>query len=373
VATIQKRVGRNGDITFRVQVRLRGAPVERATFTSKTAAKHWAQKIETDIRENRHFRTAEARRRTVAELIDRYIEQWLPQKAPSVVTQRFQLLWWREEIGDRILAELRPDVFIDARTELSKRLVPKKGADGKTTHVKISSGTINRYFAALSPVFTVAVRELGWLHENPLRTINKLKEPKGRDRFLDKHEIKQLLAACKNSKNSYIHLFVLLSLSTGMRKNEVLGLRWADFDQDMKQLTLHDTKNGEKRGIPVAAQALAELLRVRSKAEKKLKAEKRPKSDLEGHHIFPSRAGGDEPLDIRVPWETVRDAAKLSDFRIHDLRHTAASYLAMNGSSLLDIAHVLGHKSLDMVKRYAHLSPQHTAKTIHELDKRLFG
>lgn len=371
MASIQKRVGRDGAITFRVQVRLKGAPPEQASFTSKTAAKLWAQKTETAIRENRHFRTAEARRHTVAELIDHYIAHCLPQKPSSEVTQRFQLLWWREEIGSRILAELRPDIFVNARTALSTRVVAKKGADGEVAKVKISPGTINRYFAALSSAFTVAVKELGWLHENPLRNINKLKEPKGRDRYLLPEEIKRLVAACKAATNAYVYTFVLLSLSTGMRKNEVLGLRWRDVDESMKQLTLHDTKNGEKRGIPLARPALGAMRRLRKRAIKLLKAQKRSAQELGDEHIFPSRSGGHEPLDIRVPWETVRDAAKLTNFRIHDLRHTAASYLAMNGSSLLDIAHILGHKSLDMVKRYAHLSPQHTANTLAGLSKRL--
>jgi len=376
LATIQKRQGHDGSVTYRVQVRLKGAPDESASFDTKTAAKEWAQRTETAIKENRHFRTVEARRRTMADLIDRYIEQWLPQKAPSVVTQQFQLLWWREQIGDYILADLRPDVFIDARQKLSKRLVPKtrRNAEGEPESYKekISSGTINRYFAALSPVFTVAVRELGWLHENPLRQITKLKEPKGRVRFLDTIELKRLLTACKASSNAYIYPFVLLALSTGMRKNEILGLRWADFDPSMKQLTLQDTKNGEKRGVPLAAQALDEVLRVQKVAERKLKKLKRPKADLVSKHVFPSR-DGTGPLDIRVPWEKALEEAKIENFRIHDLRHTAASYLAMNGAGLLDIAHILGHKSLEMVRRYAHLSPQHTAKTLEGLGQRLFA
>ena len=72
-------------------------------------------------------------------------------------------------------------------------------------------------------------------------------------------------------------------------------------------------------------------------------------------------------------WKEIRAAAELEDFRWHDLRHSAASYLAMTGASLHEIAVILGHKTLGMVQRYAHLSEQHTAKVVNRMNENIFG
>jgi integrase len=88
--------------------------------------------------------------------------------------------------------------------------------------------------------------------------------------------------------------------------------------------------------------------------------------------VFPSKNFKD-PIDIRTPWETAIKRAKVSDFRFHDLRHSAASYLAMNGASLAEIAEILGHKTLQMVKRYSHLSESHTSKVVAAMNEKLFG
>ncbi len=89
--------------------------------------------------------------------------------------------------------------------------------------------------------------------------------------------------------------------------------------------------------------------------------------------LFPSRRHPTKPLSVQEIWKTAIKRAKIEDFRFHDLRHSAASYLAMNGASLAEIADVLGHKTLQMVKRYAHLSEQHTAGVVARMNERIFG
>ncbi len=367
MATIQKRRGKNGSVTFRAQVRLRGSPPESATFENKTAAKHWVTSTEAAIREKRHFRSTASKKHTLGELIEQYMEQWLPQKKiDSAATQKPQLIWWREELGHMLLCDLTSGTFVEARGRLSRRLVRKTTPEGEVVRTRISSGTINRYFAAISHVLSVAVHELGWLHENPVRSVKKLKEPRGRVRFLSPEELKRLVDACRAERNRFLFPFVLIALSTGMRKNEVLGLKWADFDAKARHIVLHDSKNGERRSVPVPPNVCVTLGILRKEAE--LHLAKTTLMDVQ--YIFPGRKAGGR-LDIRQPWERAVKAASIEDFRIHDLRHTAASYLAMSGSGLLEIAHVLGHKSLDMVKRYAHLSPQHTAKALQNLSDAL--
>jgi len=90
-------------------------------------------------------------------------------------------------------------------------------------------------------------------------------------------------------------------------------------------------------------------------------------------YIFPSVNGKNKPKNIETIWRKALKQAKVDNFRFHDLRHSAASYLAMNGASLAEIAEVLGHKTLAMVKRYAHLSEAHTASVVEKMNKKVFG
>jgi integrase len=145
---------------------------------------------------------------------------------------------------------------------------------------------------------------------------------------------------------------VLLALATGMRSGELLGLKKSDIDWEHDVITLNDTKNGETRSIPISGEPL-ELL-------KQHVALLHGSSSL----IFPSPHRPSKPIDIRSAWEKAVKDADIHDFRFHDLSHTTASYLAMNGYSLLDIATLLGHKDLQMTKRYAHLSREHKKKMV---------
>src|SRR3990167_4245167 len=108
MATIEKRTNKDNQITYRVKVRLKGFQTQSATFERLTDARKWAQQTEAAIREGRYFKTSEARKHTLAETIDRYIKQVLPQKPKSYKDQKSQLIWWREAIGAFSLAEIAP-------------------------------------------------------------------------------------------------------------------------------------------------------------------------------------------------------------------------------------------------------------------------
>ena len=118
---------------------------------------------------------------------------------------------------------------------------------------KIARGLNSRYMAVLSHLFTVAVREWEWLEINPVRKLKPLKEPRGRDRFLSEEECASLLAACRQSKNQDLYAVVVLAISTGMRRNEILSLRQDQIDALRGRIYLYDTKNGERRGATRAA------------------------------------------------------------------------------------------------------------------------
>ena len=186
------------------------------------------------------------------------------------------------------------------------------------------------------------------------------KAPKERTRFLTEDEITRLLKACAQSRNRYLPAIVTLAINTGMRKSEILGLTWerVELDKDLgfnARITLYDTKNGEPRGVPLNKAAIAALTALE------------PDSEKRAGRVF-VRKNGEEWGQIRTAFEKAIERAGLSDFRFHDLRHTAASHLAMRGRPLKEIQEVLGHKSFSMTLRYAHLSPMHLRTAVESLD-----
>jgi integrase len=359
MANIEKRISQEGDVSYRVKVRLKGFPAQSATFPRLTDAKRWAQQTEAAIREGRHFKTTEAKRRTLAELVDKYKADVLPHKAEkSVLAQTTQLNWWKAQAGDYALADMTPARIADFRDRLKNEPFLTAGGQEKPR----SASTITRYLAALSHVFTVAVKEWGWVDDNPVMKVTKPKQPGGRVRFLDDDERARLLAACRESSNPDLYTAVVLALSTGARQMEVWGLTWKQVDLTRRVIHLeeHQTKNGTRRVLPLEAHAL-DLMTARAKV-------RRIGTDL----VFPSH-NGKQPLDFRQPWESAVKQAGIENFRWHDLRHSTASYLAMNGATLPEIAAVLGHKTLAMVQRYAHLSEAHTSAVVSRMNQKIFG
>jgi integrase len=352
MASIEKRQTKEGLTSYRVKVRLKGYPVQTATFERLTDAKKWVQSTESAIREGRHFKTSESKKHSIKDLVERYIKEILPQKPRSFKAQSSQLNWFKSEIGSYSLADVTPSLLIEYRSKLIEN--PNQRGLERTP------ATINRYYAALSHAFTIAVKEWEWMQENPILKITKLKEPSGRTRYLSDDERKALLKACQESQSQYLYILVILALSTGARKMEIAGLKWQDVDLQRNLIFLHDTKNKEKRSLPLTGFS-KELMQKHFETRNK-------NSDL----VFPAK-NLRKPIDIRTPFETALKRAEIEDFTWHDLRHSAASYLAMNGASLAEIAAVLGHKTLSMVKRYSHLSDSHTAGVIERMNNKIFG
>ncbi|SNX60379.1 Site-specific recombinase XerD [Nitrosomonas ureae] len=356
MANIEKRISNEGKISYRVKIRLKGFPSQSATFERLTDAKKWAQQTESAIREGRHFKTTEAKCHTLAKMIDRYCRDVLPAKK-SAKDQAQQLSWWKSEIGSYSLADVTPSLIGECRDKLGREI---------TVRNKLRSpASVVRYMAALSHALTIAVKEWGWLEDSPMRKVTKPKESRGRVRFLSDDERMRLLKTCKESSNPYLYTVVVLALSTGMRQGEIMGLSWNVVDLDQGRAILHETKNGERRAVAITGHAL-ELL-------KELYKNRIIDSDL----LFPPKQitpqKPQKAMDLRTPWETAVKKAELKDFHFHDLRHSAASYLAMNGASLAEIAEVLGHKTLQMVKRYAHMSEGHTARVVASMNSKIFG
>lgn len=362
MAWIQKRKKKNGKITYTAAIRIKGYPTMSATFDNITLAKEWVAENEIPMKRGKKIKDAEARKHTLSELIDRYVKYELPDRKSDKQKFEMQLNWWKDKIGAYLLSDITPSLLAEYRDKLLKEPSPKfkLSDEGEKIELKRSYATVNRYMAALSIVLTKATKEWEWIEENPMFKVSKKKESRGRIRFLSDEERQALLNACEQASNPYIYLLVVIALSTGARFSEILNLKWKNVDFNRRMFYFMDTKNGENRAVPISSKAY-DLLKEYDKVRK-----------INSNYIF-ARTDGKKPMDLRWQWEEAVKKAKLDNFKFHDLRHTAASYLAMNGASLLEIAEILGHKTLAMVKRYSHLTKKHTAEILERMNEKQFS
>ncbi len=261
---------------------------------------------------------------------------------------------WSRLLGDKVLATISPDDIDAAMTKLASepaRVYSGKDADGNPIFRKKigqrSGATLNRYLVALAALFAWARRNryVPRTFEAPTRFVEKHQESRGRVRYLADDERERLLAACRESAWPRLFMFVLMALTTGARRGELLGLRWCDVDLERGEAILHDTKNGDRRVLVLLQQVIDELARFTPKDA--------PTSQA---LVFRSRLRPSQPYATAKVFNEAAAAAGIKNFRFHDCRHCTASYMAQHGASLLEIADTLGHRQLRMVQRYAHLN-----------------
>ncbi|PYM42240.1 MAG: hypothetical protein DME12_08230 [Candidatus Rokuibacteriota bacterium] len=208
-----------------------------------------------------------------------------------------------------------------------------------------AAASINRPLAALRHLLQLAHEEWGVLSAVPKMRLEK--EPQGRIRWLEPDEEVRLLAACAQSRNPELTKIVTIALETGLRKGEMLGLTWDRVDLSRGVIRLEQTKSGKRREVPmrqVVYDTLASLPGPR-----------------EGQ-VFQTRS-------IRTAFENAVVDAKLEDFRLHDTRHHFASWFVMRGGNLQALKEILGHASLTMTQRYAHLSPDHLRSEVAKTER----
>jgi integrase len=245
-------------------------------------------------------------------------------------------------------------------------LMPALGADLRVR--KLTTEMIARYEARRSAevsAFTVC-NELGclrrvlnlgkrWGDLDTVPVITLPKKPKGRERFLSRDEITRLLEACDASANPYLGAMVRIAINTGMRRGELLTLRWEQVNLSTSTITLYRTKSGEPRAVPINAAVYDALVAL-------VPAQARRQGP-----VFPREDGGTW-RDVRRPFLAALESAGIDGFRWHDLRHTCASWLVMQGRTLRDVQEVLGHGDLRMSMKYAHLSAAHKRAAVDALD-----
>ncbi|MDO9104815.1 MAG: site-specific integrase [Methylovulum sp.] len=329
MATIRK-IQRQSDVVYKAIIKDRfGKTVKSKTFPKKTDAKIWADRIESNQDAIEAYGTKGAKM-TFAELVDEYMMQW---QGKSLAQQQSRALYWSEQFGQYQLDEINADKIRTALKTLQSGKCNVGNGRGKNagaikTLDKIrSSTTVNRYRAVLSAIHNYAFRQ-GYITSNPVKKTSSLPSPKGRVRYLSDVERERLLAACQQSEWPRLYLLVLMAMTTGMRKSELLRLTWADIDFDNGLAFLDDTKNGEPRVCPIPAPTLAEIKRFRG---------------LGAALVFPSQLKPDQPFEFKKHWQKALDEAKVQDFVFHCLRHDFCSSLAMHGATLAEIAELAGH------------------------------
>lgn len=338
MATITK-VRRKSGTAYKAVIRLRGVKPFSKTFKLRKDAKTWAERMERDIDARRAYGNQHARGMTLGELIEQFVIHH-PDQDNSGISN---LNWWKREYGAMKLIDIDRSVIRDAMNNLAAGDATRGDGRGKrkSRGRKRAPATLNRYKSALSSVFEYG-RDQYDLPENPCRQVKARAEDNARVRFLSAKERIALLNACRDSKWRHLYLLVLLAITTGARQGEILSLRWKDISIRERRAYVRHTKNGEPRVLPLV-DAVIEELRIL------------PRPIDDSMLAFHSSQDVHKPFEFRKHWNAAVKAAQIKDFRFHDLRHTCASYLAQNGASLLQVADVLGHRQLEVTKRYAHL------------------
>ncbi len=331
---------------WRIDTFYKGVRIRETCATPEMAETN-LRKIQTLIDEGRYLEKKRESKETLGQIRDRYVE-WCKGIKQKTVDDK-------EDHLDNILEFLGVDTLIGKVTKADVERFHAHLGSLNAQHKKtpLAVATINRRMACLKH-FLHKAEEWGLIAENPARCIKLHKENNRRLRFLTIEECKILLGSCPSLTLKQI---VELALNTGMRKGELLRLEWEHINLRRGFLELLDQKNGEYDTIPLNERAL-EILRSIPRR-------------LDSKFVFPGKKPGKPFKDLKRQFETAVKKANLDDVTFHTLRHTAASYLVMEGIDLTTVREILRHKSISMTLRYAHLSPKHKQSAVEALGKAL--
>lgn len=335
MASITKRKDTVGTC-WQAIVRRRGHPQQSKTFPTKAEAETWASLVEADIRRGTYLSSNEAERTTLKSLISDFETEFAPQhyrvREDRKEAWRYQVAKLNEVLGAFSLAA------IDQKVVSAYRDARLKGVSGRKP---VSESTVRKELYMLSKVLGFAQKEKGITvpRGNPVEKIRMPTEGKGRTRRLNSDEWTAFEHECKVSRNPWLWPAVQLAVETAMRQGEILSLTWQHIDIKNRLALLIDPekiKNEEPRAVPLSPAALDVIQAL---------------PNDKGGLLFPV-----ERMTLYHAFGYARDRAKIKDFTFHDLRHEALSRLAERGDfSLLEMAEVSGHKTLQMLKRYTHL------------------
>ena len=344
MATIKKKVNKKG-VVYRVDYYDPKGKRKRKDFSLKKDAEAYRGKVDAAKRESRYYDVFDIKKEsqtTFNELADLYKENFKNQRAFKSLKQYF-LVTLREHFGDHHLSQI---TFFDLETYRNKRQVATTRAGKPRT-----PATVNREMTLMRHMLNKAV-EWGMLAASPLDRHKPLmlRENNHRLRFLTEEEIGRLIAA---SAPHLAHI-IKVAIHTGMRRGELLDLKWEQIRHGFIYLT--ETKTGKARQIPINDQV--------ARVFKELRRENQMKSP----YVFLG-PDGVRLYGVKRSFESACRRAGIEDFRFNDLRHTFASHLVMNNVNLKAVQELLGHTDLKMTMRYAHLSQAHLKEAVAALNK----
>jgi integrase len=320
-----------------------GQQVRKSTETSdRRLAQAILGKVNAKIVEGRYFETLQEQDRTFAEMMERYLKEYSPRKAPTSHRRDQQdLLHLLPVFGDKTLAAVTPRLLAEYKVQRRE-----EGA---------APATINKELGLVRHAFNMAIREWEWCRENPMHRVRMEPVHNQIDRWLTAEEERRLLAAAP----AWLQEIIIFALHTGMRRGEILSLQWQDLDFSRGVLVVMNSKNRERRTIPLNVKVF-ELL-----------AGKQQTGMFKKGEVFTSSQG--TTLDARNlmrAFYAAMEKARIINFRFHDLRHTFATRLVQMGVDLYKVQRLLGHKTPAITQRYAHHSPESLRDSVAVLEKK---
>ena len=356
MATFIAYNGKKGT-TIKAIVRIKGYKTKCKSFSGITLAKAWAKKIEAAMedgtyKEESPLAAAKINKvhiEYVSELINYFRDNVAPTRYADAHKYDCMFDWWIDKIGSIKVVNLTASDLSSCKqillTEIIQTGEPRK------------PNTINKYLMCISAVLTYARDELELIEYNPMSKVKTIPKPDGRKRCLSIEELAIYLSACKKEPEM-IYLFVLIALGTGGRYTEVQTLKVENIDFQNQRVFYIDTKNNTSRALYIDDDVMNFL---------KYYLEK---NNIKSGYIFKGKRKDALPFIRGRVYEIIRECG-LENFTVHDMRHTFASYAAMNGASLLEIAEMLGQTSVTVTKNYTHLTQKHIDNVVKGFVKKI--
>lgn len=316
MASVRERKGK-----WQARVSRKGYPPQTKTFESHIEAVKWCRSIEVEIDQGHFVQPGHCNNLPFKDVISRYIAEVCPSKRGG------------KDESIRLNATMRMKI---ASYNMSK-ITPKVISEYRDLRLsKVAANTVIRELAYLSSIINHARREWGLTISNPCLLVRKPQMPAGRDRIIDATEEACLLNASipMNRRNPLLLPIIVIALETGMRRGEILSLKWQHINLKKRTAYLPMTKNGTARTVPLSSRAITTLNSL-------------PR-DLDDS-VFPVTHHA-----LHAAFRKACKRAKLDDLHFHDLRHTATTRLAEKLPNVLELASVTGHKTVQMLKRYYH-------------------
>jgi integrase len=306
-----------------------GKRYREAIGQNRKVAESVLAKRKADIAEGRFLDVKEQSTATFDDIAALFLEYSRNHKLSYERDERcIKLL--REQFGGMRLDEITPLLIEKYKAARRKRVGP---------------ATVNKELACFKTMFSKAV-VWGMSTSNPIKKVSMFREPPGRVRFLSQEEIDRLLFEAAD----HLKPIIIVALYTGMRKSEILKLTWKDIDFEHRLLFVRNSKNGSSRQIPMAQDVVRVLQPLPATQSR----------------VF-TGTQQNSVSSIRTGFENAVKRAEIEDFSFHDLRHTFASYMVMAGVDILTVKELLGHRTLAMTARYAHLSSAHKSRAVETL------